>query len=109
MEKQTVRRNKTLCKINNTLMFLLINHIEKSLIKVGHFDASLMTLIKSLYLNDAKWHNFKASRKKQFEKITESEDFKNYILSDGRTMAPVKYEFNKDEDDCIMGITTKKI
>ncbi|GHT65549.1 hypothetical protein AGMMS50222_08050 [Endomicrobiia bacterium] len=109
MERQTIRRSKALCKIKNSLMFLLLNHVEKSLIKVGRFKANLMTLINSLKLNNAKWHNFKGNRKKEFEKITESEDFKNYILSDGSTMSRVEYELNKDKDDYIMKITTRKI
>ncbi|GHT46928.1 hypothetical protein AGMMS49936_06680 [Endomicrobiia bacterium] len=58
-------------------------------------------------MNNAKWHNSKKERKKQFEKITESEEFKNYILSNGSTMAPVKYV--EKDDDYIMEITVSKI
>ncbi|GHT59949.1 hypothetical protein AGMMS50222_07360 [Endomicrobiia bacterium] len=108
-QEQTIRRNRSLCIIDDPLAFFLINHIEPTLIKQGYFNITLAKLIKSLDLQKADWHNFKSTKMRQFKKTTDKLlKLPELRLSDGSTITSVNYYSNKDKNDYIMKITTSK-
>jgi hypothetical protein len=84
LARRVVKRPKELITTRSEIAFLLHLYLEPILIKNGYFAKELRFVVKDLNLPQAKWHNLKYDRKRQFEKAIK--ELKNKQTGTGQRM-----------------------